>query len=372
MDFAADASQPPIHFGGKGAPALAAGNTIVFKPGEQAPLTVMRMTEIVSQVLPPGVIQAVPSSGIALPQALVTHPKIKKITFTGSTKVGSIVSKLAADNIVPVSLELGGKNAMVVLGDADIDLAVRHAIDGAYFNQGEACTASSRFLVHSSVHDEFVQKLSVGVRRLKVGDGANEETDVGPVVTQAHQRKVEDYLSIGLSEGAKVAAQASKPTDSRLSKGFYIQPTLFTEVTRDMRIAREEIFGPVATVCKFESTEEAISIANEPEYGLVASVFSKDLTEAMRIARYLDAGMIFLNNYNRMAIGTPFGGTKHSGHSREHCLETLKEYTWAKNMRYPTGLGVVGGWSRARALVEPESNGTSPHTNGVKPETQML
>lgn len=344
---------PPIHFGGKGAPALATGNTIVFKPGDQAPLTVMRMVEIVSTVLPRGVIQAVPAAGVAVPQALVTHPKVKKITFTGSTRAGAAVSKLAAERVVPLSLELGGKNAMIVLEDADLELALRNAIDGGFFNQGEACTASSRILVHSSIHDEFVHRLALGVQRLKVGHGADEETHVGPLVTAAHRDKVEEYISIGISEGAKIEAQAPKPTDPRLADGFYAQPTLFSHVTRDMRIAREEMFGPVVTVTKFETTSEAIAIANEPEYGLVCAVFTKDTTEAMRIGRSLDAGMVFINNYNRMALGTPFGGTKSSGYGREHCIETLKEYTWAKNMRQPTGVGVVGGWSKAQALVAP-------------------
>lgn len=342
---------PPIHFGGKSAPALATGNTIVFKPGDQAPLTIMRLAEIASEVLPPGVLQVVPAAGIAVPQALSTHPKVKKISFTGSTKAGAQISKLAADRIVPVSLELGGKNALIVLEDADLDLALRNAIDGGFFNQGEACTAASRLLVHSSIHDEFVRRLAVGVQRLKVGHGRDDSTHVGPLVTATHRDKVEEYIAIGVSEGAKIEAQAPKPQDQTLEKGYYVQPTLFTGVTRNMRIAQEEIFGPVVTVTKFDTTDEAISIANEPEYGLVCAVFSKDTTEAMRIARHLDAGMIFINNYNRMALGTPFGGTKFSGYGREHCLETLKEYTWAKNIRYPTGLGVVGGWSRAQGLV---------------------
>ncbi|KAJ9603639.1 hypothetical protein H2200_011825 [Cladophialophora chaetospira] len=348
---------PPIHFGGKGAPALATGNTIVFKPGDQAPLTVMRMVELVSEVLPPGIVQAVPAAGISVPQALATHTKVKKITFTGSTRAGAAVSKLAADNIVPLSLELGGKNALIVLEDADLDLAARNALDGSYFNSGCACTAASRLLVHSSVNDAFVRKLAAGVRRLKVGHGADEATHVGPLVTKAHQSKVNEYIQLGVSEGAKIEATAPMPTDVRLKDGFFVQPTLFTGVTRTMRIAREEIFGPVAIVIKFDSTEEAISVANESEYGLVCAVFSKNVTEAMRIGRHIDAGMVFLNNYNRMALGTPFGGTKSSGYGREHCLETLKEYTWAKNMRYPTGIGVVGGWSKAPMLMTPELHG---------------
>lgn len=347
---------PPIHFGGKSAPALATGNTIVIKPGDQAPLTVMRMVEIVAEVLPPGVIQAVPAAGISVPQTLATHPKVKKISFTGSTRAGAAVSKLAADGITPLTLELGGKNALLVLEDADLELAVRNAVDGGFFNQGEACTAASRLLVHSSLHDAFVSKLAAAVQRLKVGDGADEQTHVGPVVTKAHQERVEDYIRIGLAEGAKIEAQAPLPTDPRLQHGFYIQPTVFSGVTRDMRIAKEEIFGPVVTVIKFETTAEAIEIANEVDYGLVCAVFSRDLTEAMRVARHIDAGMLFLNNYNRMALGSPFGGTKSSGYGREHCLETLKEFTWAKNMRYPTGLGVVGGWSKLASLFPSEMN----------------
>ena len=342
---------PPIHFGGKGAPALATGNTIVFKPGEQAPLTVMRMVEIVSEVLPHGVIQAVPAAGIDVPQALATHPHVKKISFTGSTTAGAAVSRVASDHIVPLSLELGGKNALIVLRDADLDLALKNALDGGFFNQGEACTAASRLLVHSSLYDEFVGRLATSVMRLKVGHGADEETHVGPLVTAAHRDKVENYIRVGISEGASIAAQAPKPTDPRLRNGFYVQPTLFTGVTRDMRIAQEEIFGPVVTVTKFDTTDEAIAIANEPEYGLVCAIFSRDITEAMRVGRFLDAGMIFINNYNRMALGTPFGGTKASGYGREHCLETLKEYTWSKNIRYPTGLGIPKGWSKAQALI---------------------
>ena len=346
---------PPIHFGGKSAPALATGNTIVFKPGEQAPLTVLRMIEIVSEDLPPGVVQAVPASGLAVPQALASHPLVKKITFTGSTKAGAAVSHIAADRLVPLSLELGGKNAMIILEDADMDLALRCAIDGGFFNQGEACTAASRLLVHSSIHDVFVRRLATGVSHLKVGDGADESTHVGPLVTAAHRDKVESYIRLGVSEGAHVEAQAALSTDARLKNGFFSQPTLFTGVTRNMTIARDEMFGPVVTVTKFDSTEEAIEIANESEYGLVCSVFSKDTTEAMRIGRRTEAGMVFVNNYNRMALGTPFGGVKFSGYGREHCLETLKEYTWAKNMRYPSGLGAPGGWSKAQALIPTEN-----------------
>ncbi|KIW24246.1 uncharacterized protein PV07_09974 [Cladophialophora immunda] len=342
---------PPIHVGGKSAPALAMGNTIIIKPGEQAPLTALRIVELVAEVLPYGVIQAVPAIGIDVPQALVTHPNVRKVSFTGSTRAGAAVSKLAADSITPLSLELGGKNCLIVFEDADMDLAVRNIIDGGYFNQGEACTASSRVLAQRTVHDTLVAKLSKAVKRLVVGDGANEATHVGPLVTKVHQQKVLEYLEIGIKEGAKIEAQAALPTDPKLANGYYVQPTLFTNVTRDMRIAKEEIFGPVVTVNVFDTYEEAISIANEPEYGLVAAVFSRDHEKCLRTAREVDVGMFFVNNYSRSVLGSPFGGAKHSGYGREHTIETLHEYSRPKSIRIPSGIGKVPGWGKLDELV---------------------
>ncbi|KIX03971.1 uncharacterized protein Z518_07524 [Rhinocladiella mackenziei CBS 650.93] len=342
---------PPIHVGGKAAPALAAGNTVIIKPGEQAPLTVMRIVELLQQVLPSGVIQAIPAMGPDVPQALVRHPDVKKVSFTGSTGAGIAVSKLAAESITPVLLELGGKNAFIVFDDADIDLAVRHAVDGGFFNQGEACTAASRVLVQAKVHDAFVAGMAAAVKRIKVGDGASDETHVGPLVTKVQKERVEEYVRIGEAEGAKIEAQAPIPADPRLKNGYYVQPTLFTGVTRDMRIAKEEIFGPVVSVTKFDTYDEAISIANESEYGLVCGIFSQDMIKAMKASRQVDAGMVFVNNYNRGLIGTPFGGAKHSGYGREHCIETLHEFTRAKNIRIPSGLGAIPPWGKVSELV---------------------
>lgn len=356
---------PPIHVGGKGAAALAAGNTVIIKPGDQAPLTAMRIIDLLQEVLPQGVIQAIPSIGLDVPQALITHPQVKKISFTGSTKAGAAVSKLAADGIKPLSLELGGKNALIVFDDADLDLAVRCALDGAFFNQGEACTASSRLLVHSRIHDIFVSKIAAAIPRLKVGDGARQETHVGPLVSKAHQQKVLEYIEIGLKEGAQIRAQAPLPTDPSLKDGYYVQPTLFTKVTRSMRIAREEIFGPVVTVTPFDTYEEALSITNESEYGLFCGVFTKDTSKALRLARDVDVGVVLINNYNRGVMGTPFGGAKHSGYGREHCIETLHEYSRPKNIRMPSGRGVIREWSKVNELIVDE-----PVTNGVKENEQ--
>jgi acyl-CoA reductase-like NAD-dependent aldehyde dehydrogenase len=346
---------PPIHVGGKSAPAIAAGNTIIIKPGEQAPLTVMRIVEIIQEVLPEGVIQAIPAAGIEVPQALVVHKDVKKVSFTGSTRGGAAVSKLAADTITPLSLELGGKNALIVFDDADVDHVVGCAIDGSFFNQGEACTAASRLLVQRGVHDEFVEKLAAAVRRLKVGHGADGDTHVGPLITKAHQEKVEEYIRIGVAEGATIKAQAPKPTDAELANGFYVQPTLFTNVSKEMRIAKEEIFGPVVTVIPFDSYDEAISITNDSDYGLVCAIFSRDQTKAMKAAREIDVGMCFINNYSRLALGTPFGGAKNSGYGREHCIQTLREYSRPKNMFVPSGVGPVPGWRMVPALMQQDS-----------------
>ncbi|KEF57033.1 uncharacterized protein A1O9_07223 [Exophiala aquamarina CBS 119918] len=348
---------PPIHCGGKSAPALAAGNTIILKPGEQAPLTVMRIIELVSEILPKGVIQGIPAVGTIVPAALVSNPDVKKVSFTGSTRGGAAISKLAADNITHLSLELGGKNSLIIFEDADIDLAVRSAMDGGYFNQGEACTAASRVIVHRTVHDEVVSKMAAAVRRLKVGNGVFEETHVGPLITKAHQEKVQSFIELGLSEGAIIEAQAPLPKDSSLSHGFFVAPTLFSNVKRDMRIAREEMFGPIVTVNSFETYEEAISIANDTEYGLVTAIFSKDTTKALRAAREIDVGMAFINNYTRMALGTPFGGAKHSGYGREHCIETLREYSRPKSIRIPSGRGPIPAWQKVKDLFDYTDHG---------------
>jgi len=338
---------PPIHTGAKVAPALAVGNTVVLKPGEQAPLAILRIVELIQTVLPPDVIHAVPGVGAITGQALAGHPLVRKISFTGSTRAGAAVTKTAADNITPVLLELGGKNAFIVFDDADLDQAVRDALEGGYFNQGEACTASSRVLVQSALHDRFVERLAAGVRRLKVGDGADAATHVGPLVTRAQQERVLRYIDIGIEEGATVVAKAALPSDARLAGGFYVAPTLFANVTRDMRIAQEEIFGPVVTITKFETEEEAIAIANESEYGLVAGVYTGDMARGLRLSRRIDAGVVFINNYYRMFLGTPFGGAKHSGYGREHCIQTLQEFGRPKSIRYPSGLGHIPAWSGA-------------------------
>jgi acyl-CoA reductase-like NAD-dependent aldehyde dehydrogenase len=266
------------------------------------------------------------------------------VSFTGSTATGSAVSKTAANTVTPVLLELGGKNAFIVFEDADLDSAISAALEGAFFNKGEACTAASRILVHRTLHDEFVERLGAAVRQLITGNGMDPATHVGPCISKAQQQKVLEYIRIGKEAGAKIVAQAPLPKDPACKDGFFVPPTLFKGVTRDMRIAKEEIFGPVVTVTSFENEDEAVSITNESAYGLTACIFTRDMERSNRVSRKVDVGMVWVNHYWRNITGTPFGGNKDSGHGREHCIETLQEFTSAKTIRVPSGFGKIPTW----------------------------
>jgi acyl-CoA reductase-like NAD-dependent aldehyde dehydrogenase len=338
---------PPIHVCGKIAPALAAGNTVVMKPGEQAPMTAIRVAEIMNDFLPPGVVNIVPGLGDT-GKALVGHPGVGKISFTGSNMTARAVLDTAAENLTPTILELGGKNPFIVFDDADLDWAVTGAIEGAFFNQGEACTAASRILVQEGVKDRFLEKLCPAVEALVVGDGLADGTDVGPMVTPQQRDRVLDYIRIGEEEGAKIVARGRLPDDPRLSDGYYVPPTVFDGVKNSMKIAQEEIFGPVTTVISFDDEAEAVKAANDTKFGLVAGVYTEDLRRANRVARQINAGVVFINNYNRMFLGTPFGGVKESGHGREHGLETIQEFVWTKAVRMPSGLMDIPVWSGAQ------------------------
>lgn len=342
---------PPIHTAGKIAPALAAGNAVVLKPGDQTPMTPTRICELVAEVLPDDVLHVV-HGGVEQGRSLVAHPGIRKVAFTGSPAAGKAIIKTAADNYVPTLMELGGKDCIIVCDDADLESAVHWAVEGAFFNQGEACTAASRILVQSSLHDRFMDRFNAATERLKVGPGNQAGTHVGPLVTAAQQQKVQDYIEIGLAEGAKITAQAPLPTDPAVAGGYYVAPTVFDGVSRDMRIAQEEIFGPVTAVITFESDEEAISIANDTEFGLIGGVFSSNASRAIAIAERLDMGMVLVNNYNRALVGSPFGGTKASGFGREHSAETLLEYGYTRLLRIPSGATPVPRWTGIDGLAQ--------------------
>lgn len=344
---------PPLHTAGKLAPALAAGNAVVIKPPEQAPLSVLRVVELIQSVLPDDVVHAVTGPG-AIGARLAGHKLVGKVSFTGAPTTGQAVIRTASENLTPTLLELGGKNALVIFDDADLDSALRWAVEGGYFNQGEACTAASRVLVHADLHDEVARRLAAAVSRLKVGNGADAGTHVGPMVTEAQRQRVQDYLEIGVAEGATIAAQAPLPTDPELADGFYSPPTLFTGVTPDMRIAKEEIFGPVVCLIPFRDEAEAVRIANGTEYGLVAGVFTRDSERALRFSRELRAGVVFVNHYNRSFTGSPFGGVGASGYGREHALETLQEYSFSRTLRLSSGRGEVPRWAPSVEVVDAE------------------
>ncbi|MGB8388067.1 aldehyde dehydrogenase family protein, partial [Mycobacterium sp.] len=342
---------PPIHTAGKTAPALAVGNAIVLKPPEQTPSVVLRLVELIQSVLPDDVVHAVPGGG-AVGAALAGHPLVGKVSFTGSPGTGSAVLRTVADNLTPSLMELGGKNPLVVFDDAGLHEALLAALDGGFFNQGEACTASSRILVQDTIYAEFAAKLCTAVSRLRVGDGADPGTEVGPLVTRAQQKRVLDYLDIGVAEGARIAAAATLPDDPRLADGFYVAPTVLTDVTPGMRVAKEEIFGPVVSVIPFTDEDEAVRIANGTPFGLVAAVFSQDTDRAIRVSRRIRAGAVFVNNYVRLAVGTGFGGVGDSGSGREHAQETLAEYGYTKTIRLTANRDELQYWTAAARVLE--------------------
>jgi acyl-CoA reductase-like NAD-dependent aldehyde dehydrogenase len=315
----------------------------VIKPGEQAPLTVLRLAELAGQILPPGVLNAVP--GLAAGPALARNPQVERITFTGATATGRRVLQTAAENLTYATMELGGKNAVLVLADADLDAAVHVAVEGMFYNQGEACTSTARILVHESIHDDFLARFARAAETLVTGDGLDPATDIGAMVDAAQRDKVVGYLRAGLDEGARLVTQGRLPDAEHLAGGYWVAPTVLADVTPDMTVAQEEIFGPIACVMRFRTEDEAVEIANGTAYGLTAAICTTDLVRADRLARRLEAGMVFVNNYMRRAfLGSPFGGVKGSGFGRENALETLHEFVRSKNIRFPSGRGVVPVW----------------------------
>ena len=334
---------PPIHFAKKCAPALAAGNTVIIKPGEQAPLSVLRMTEIANEVLPPGVLNAV--TGMESGPLLVGNKDVERVTFTGATATGIKVLKAAAENVTFASMELGGKNALIVMSDADLEVAVNVAIEGMFYNQGEACTSTARILVDKTVHDEFLRRFTAAAEKLVVGDGRDPATDIGAMVDAKQRDRVLGYLQSAVDEGARIVGQGSIPTDERLKDGFWVAPTVLADVTEDMTVAKEEIFGPIACVMKFSDIEEAIRITNDTEYGLTAAIVTRNEDQAWKLSRRLRVGMVFVNNYMRRSfLGAPFGGVKGSGFGRENAMETLHEFARSKNVRFPSGKGAIPTW----------------------------
>ena len=299
------------------APALAAGNTVVFKPSSATSLSILVLMEILQDILPPGVVNVVTGSGSRAGQYILDHPRIKKLSFTGSTEVGYSVAKAAADKLIPATLELGGKSPNIFFEDCNMDKAIEGLQLGILFNQGQVCAAGSRVFVQESIYDEFMKRAVKAFNNIKVGAPDSFETQMTSVVDEKQMKRVLDYIEIGKKEGAKVACGGVRLTEGEFAKGCYIAPTLLVDVKNDMRVAREEIFGPVAVVIKFKTEEEVIAMANDSDYGLAGAVWTKDITRAVRVAKAIESGRIWINSCSNVPAGIAFGGYKKSGYGRE-------------------------------------------------------
>ncbi|MDV7241587.1 MULTISPECIES: aldehyde dehydrogenase family protein [Rhodococcus] len=312
------------------APALAAGNTVVLKPDEHAPLVALELAkEFEAAGLPPGVLNVVTGDGEPTGAHLSGHPDVRKVAFTGSTAVGKSILRQSADTVKRVTLELGGKGPNIILDSADLDTAIDGSLFAALANNGQACEAGTRLLIPSSKRDEIVSRLVERARTLKVGDPLDPATGVGPIISKVQHQRILDYFAIAETEGAKAVIGGGVPTGPGFDKGYWIEPTIFVGVTNDARIAREEVFGPVLVVLTYDSVEEAIKIANDTDYGLSAGVWG-DEEQAIEIARELDAGMVWINDWHVIHPAYPFGGFKQSGLGREGGPHALDEYTEAK------------------------------------------
>ena len=324
----------PIQIGARGvAPALAAGCTVVLKPSSEAPMTALRLGEIgLACGLPPGVLNVIPGTGSEAGTALASHPDINQLTFTGSVDVGVQVAKMAAENVVPVVMELGGKSPNVVFADADFDLAAAGAANAIFQNAGQTCSAGSRLLVERKAHDAFVERLVARAKTMTIGPGVS-DPDMGPIISKRQLETIERYVAVGKEEGATVAAGGKRPANAALPGGFYFEPTLLDSVKPDMRVAQEEIFGPVLAIIDFENIEEAAMLANRSVYGLVAGVWTRDINKALAISSKIKAGQVYVNTYGAGGgVELPFGGYKKSGYGREKGLESLASYTQVKNV----------------------------------------
>jgi phenylacetaldehyde dehydrogenase len=313
----------------KVAPALAAGCTVVLKPSEETPLTALRLAELVMEAgFPPGVLNVVCGRGVGAGAALATHPGVSKISFTGSTPVGRAIGHAAVERMARFTLELGGKSPLVVLPDADPEEAAAGAAAGIFFHQGQVCTASSRILVHRSLLRRVTQALGEAATSLKVGSGFDPQAQLGPLVSKRHLERVLGYVEGAKEEGATVVAGGARA----LEGGCFMQPTVFADVRPDMRVVREEVFGPVAVVMPFDTEDEAVRLANDTPYGLAASVWSRDLSAVHRLVPRLKAGTVWVNTHNMLDNNLPFGGVKGSGMGRDLGRAAVESCTELKSV----------------------------------------
>jgi betaine-aldehyde dehydrogenase len=311
---------------------LITGNCVVIKTPDQSPLSAIHLAEVCRDVLPAGVVNIVSGTGISAGDALVRHPLVRRIAFTGSVPTGLAIQRAAASVCVKnVSLELGGKNPMIVFPDVDPELAAEMAVAGMNFAwQGQSCGSTSRLMLHEAIHDAVLERIVAKVAALRIGDPLQDSSQMGPINSKPHFERVKHYVQAGKQEGARLASGGKRPAGAQFERGYWIEPTVFSNVTMDMRIAREEIFGPVLSVLRWRDVEQVAAMANATEYGLACAIWSQDLKAALQLARKVDCGYLWINARGGHHLGTPFGGSRNSGVGREECLEELMSYTQAK------------------------------------------
>ncbi len=314
------------------APALAMGNTVVIKPASYTPLSTLKLAELISKVVPPGVINVVTGSGAEVGEALVEHKQVDKVAFTGSTEVGRRIMALAAGTVKNTTLELGGKSPNIILEDADLSLALPGSLFGVFLHSGQLCESGTRLFVPDKLHDQVVEQLKALSSKLKAGNPLDQATDIGPVISRKQKETILSYIEAGKEEGATLICGGKELAVPGCEEGHFIEPTIFTNVTNDMKIAREEIFGPVLSVIRYSDVEEAIEMANDSIYGLAAGVWTKDINKAYEIARKLQAGVVWINDWHMLRSDAPFGGYKQSGIGREMGKHSLDAYTQTKHV----------------------------------------